>query len=276
MAYSPFKMKGRPIIQGTNSHKSALKQKQATISSVSDSLQNLPNPAAEKLRKEYEEEQKRLHEEAQKKLDANTDSTNAANQAELEKRAKEIQQNVSPKDFDKQVEDFSEKNSPAKHKIGKEAHDSAHAGTHPTANTFINDQHDTQEQLDRKKLAKKKTTKSSPATQRYIGGTAKTKSPAKQKKTVVVDSGQKEWDADVKELDTNPRYKDLSREEKNAILKAQKRMRDKGEGTVYVDKNKNVLPTKTVAKKQASPSKWVQFIPMALSAMSSMKKDKEE
>ena len=50
---------------------------------------------------------------------------------------------------------------PVKHRIGKEAHDSAHDGTHPTANTFINDQHDTQEQLDRKKLAaaKKKTTK---------------------------------------------------------------------------------------------------------------------
>ena len=93
--------------------KSPNKQK-ATLTSVSDSLQNLPNPSAEKLRKEYEKALKKLQEDAQKKLDANTDSTNTANQKELNKRADQIQQNVSPKEFNKQVKDFNKKNSPNK------------------------------------------------------------------------------------------------------------------------------------------------------------------
>jgi hypothetical protein len=85
-----------------------------TISSVSDSLQNLPNPSAEKLKKEYEKALKKLQKEAQEKLDANTDSTNQSNSDVLNKRANQIQQNVSPKEFDKQVEDFNKKNSPNK------------------------------------------------------------------------------------------------------------------------------------------------------------------
>jgi hypothetical protein len=94
-----------------NKKKSPNKQ---TISSVSDSLQNLPNPAAEKLRKEYEEALKKLQKEAQEKLDANTDSTNQSNSDVLNKRADQIQQNVSPKEFNKQVKDFNKKNSPNK------------------------------------------------------------------------------------------------------------------------------------------------------------------
>jgi len=46
--------------------------------------------------------------------------------------------------------------SPAKHRVGKKAHDSAHDGTHPTADKFINDKHETKEGLARKeKMAKK-------------------------------------------------------------------------------------------------------------------------
>jgi hypothetical protein len=43
-------------------------------------------------------------------------------------------------------------------------------------------------------------------------------------------------------------------------------------------KNYNLKPERAPLspKKKKSPSKWVQFIPMALSALSSMKKDKEE
>ena len=105
-----FKMKGHSL-PGPHQRKSPAKQ--ATLSTVSDSLQNLPNPAAEKLRKEYEAAQKKLREDAQKNMDANTDSTNTANQAELEKRAEQIQQTVSPNEFNEQIEDLNEKNSPA-------------------------------------------------------------------------------------------------------------------------------------------------------------------
>tara|TARA_R110002096_G_scaffold140116_1_gene294618 strand:+ start:174 stop:1019 length:846 start_codon:yes stop_codon:yes gene_type:complete len=93
-----FKMKGSPMYRNFGIGKPS-PNKQATISSVSDSLQNKPNPAIEKLIKELEETQ---------------DSTNNANQAELERRAKQIQQNVSPKEFNKQIEEHNEKNSPAK------------------------------------------------------------------------------------------------------------------------------------------------------------------
>lgn len=91
-------MKGSPMYRNFGIGKPS-PNKQATISSVSDSLQNKPNPAIEKLIKELEETQ---------------DSTNNANQAELERRAKQIQQNVSPKEFNKQIEEHNEKNSPAK------------------------------------------------------------------------------------------------------------------------------------------------------------------
>jgi|10_taG_2_1085330.scaffolds.fasta_scaffold453874_1 hypothetical protein len=87
---SPFKMAGFPTISGT----SPAKQK-ATISSVADSLQNLPNPAAEKAYQKYLKETKAV-----------SDSTSAANQKVLQERAKQIQQNVSPKEFEKQVKDF--------------------------------------------------------------------------------------------------------------------------------------------------------------------------
>jgi len=100
-------------IKEHNEKNSPAKQK-ATLTSVSDSLQNLPNPAAEKLKKEYEKALKKLQKEAQEKLNANSDSTSTANQKELNKRADQIQQNVSPKEFDKQVEDFNKKNSPNK------------------------------------------------------------------------------------------------------------------------------------------------------------------
>lgn len=90
-------MKGSPMYRNFGIGKPS-PNKQATISSVSDSLQNKPNPAIEKLIKELEETQ---------------DSTNNANQAELERRAKQIQQNVSPKEFNKQIEEHNEKNSPA-------------------------------------------------------------------------------------------------------------------------------------------------------------------
>tara|TARA_R110002050_G_scaffold74353_1_gene159560 strand:+ start:28 stop:618 length:591 start_codon:yes stop_codon:yes gene_type:complete len=93
-----FKMKGSPMYRNFGIGKPS-PNKQATISSVSDSLQNKPNPAIEKLIKELEETQ---------------DSTNNANQAELERRAKQIQQNVSPKEFNKQIEEHNEKNSPNK------------------------------------------------------------------------------------------------------------------------------------------------------------------
>ena len=56
--------------------------------------------------------------------------------------------------------------SPAKHRTGKQGHDAAHDGTHPTANTFINENHDTKENLQRKKLAKSKETKQVPLTHR--------------------------------------------------------------------------------------------------------------
>ena len=87
-----FKMKGNPMQRNFGIGKPA-PNKQATISSVSDSLQNKPNPAMEKLIKELEETR---------------DSTNTANQAELERRAKQIQQNVSPKEFNKQIEEYNE------------------------------------------------------------------------------------------------------------------------------------------------------------------------
>ena len=90
-------MKGNPMYRNFGIGKSPAKQ--ATISSVSDSLQNKPNPAIEKLIKELEETQ---------------DSTNTANQAELERRAKQIQQNVSPREFNKQIEEYNEKISPTK------------------------------------------------------------------------------------------------------------------------------------------------------------------
>ena len=84
-------------------------------------------------------------------------------------------------------------------------------------------------------------------TMKYNQSLKAKKSPAKQ--TIIEkQSGQKEWDADVKELDTNPHYKGLSEAEKRRILETQKQMRDKGEGTVYVDKNKKVLPTKKSTK----------------------------
>ena len=89
--------------------------KQATLSTVKDSLQSLPNPAAEKLRKEYEAAQKKLQEDAQKNMDSNTDSTNTANQAAMNKRANQIQKTVSPNEFDEQVKDVNKKSkSPAK------------------------------------------------------------------------------------------------------------------------------------------------------------------
>ena len=99
MAYKPFKMKGHSL-PGPNQRKSPAKQKQATLTSVSDSLQNLPNPAADKAYQEYLERNKEI-----------SDSTNTAQQKVFEKRAKDIQQNVSPKEFEKQVKEVS---SPAK------------------------------------------------------------------------------------------------------------------------------------------------------------------
>ena len=99
MAYKPFKMKGHSL-PGPNQRKSPAKQKQATLKSVSDSLQNLPNPAADKAYQEYLERNKEI-----------SDSTSAAQQKVFEKRAKDIQQNVSPKEFEKQVKEVS---SPAK------------------------------------------------------------------------------------------------------------------------------------------------------------------
>jgi len=91
-------MKGSPMYRNFGIGKPS-PNKQATISSVSDSLQNKPNPAIEKLIKELEETQ---------------DSTNNANSAELQRRANQIQQNVSPKEFNKQVEEHNEKISPSK------------------------------------------------------------------------------------------------------------------------------------------------------------------
>tara|TARA_R110002020_G_scaffold200120_1_gene402211 strand:+ start:51 stop:551 length:501 start_codon:yes stop_codon:yes gene_type:complete len=112
------------------------------------------------------------------------------------------------------------------------------------------------------------------------------KSPAKQRSktrkregdvVTIHPSTSVEWDQDSRELDTNPHYKDLSEREKVAILKAQSKMRDKGEGIVYTNKEGKVIPQKTVTE---SPNKWVQFIPAALSALGSMskkdEKDKEE
>ena len=77
--------------------------KQATISTVADSLTNLKNPALEKLIAEFEEKSKAIQ-----------DSTHKANQEVLEKRAEQIQQNVSPKEFKKQIEEFKNKTSPTK------------------------------------------------------------------------------------------------------------------------------------------------------------------
>ena len=85
-----------------------------TLTSVSDSLQSLPNPSAEKLKKEYEKALKKLQEEAQEKLNANSDSTNQSNSDVLNKRANQIQQNVTGDEFDKQVDEYNEKNSPSK------------------------------------------------------------------------------------------------------------------------------------------------------------------
>ena len=87
-----------------------------TISSVNDSLQNLPNPSAEKLRKEYEKALKKLQKEAQEKLNANSDSTNQSNSDVLNKRANQIKQNVSGREYEKQVDEYNEKNSPNKQK----------------------------------------------------------------------------------------------------------------------------------------------------------------
>ena len=87
-----------------------------TISSVNDSLQNLPNPSAEKLRKEYEKALKKLQKEAQEKLNANSDSTNQSNSDVLNKRANQIKQNISPREYEKQVDEYNEKNSPNKQK----------------------------------------------------------------------------------------------------------------------------------------------------------------
>ena len=101
MAYKPFKMKGHSL-PGPNQRKSPAKQKQATLTSVSDSLQNLPNPAADKAYQKYLKRTKEI-----------SDSTSTANQEQLMKRAKQIQQNVSPKEFDKQIKDLNKK-SPAK------------------------------------------------------------------------------------------------------------------------------------------------------------------
>ena len=132
MAYKPFKMKGHEL-PGPNQRKSPAKHamdawgfdhghkyhrteseqaeetaippnkksptKQATISTVADSLTSLKNPAMEKLIAEFEEKSKAIQ-----------DSTHKANQQVLENRAEQIQQNVSPKEFNKQIEEFNKKN----------------------------------------------------------------------------------------------------------------------------------------------------------------------
>ena len=58
--------------------------------------------------------------------------------------------------------------SPAKHRTGKTAHDSAHDGTHPTADKFIDDDHNTTTTIANKKAAEKeKAEKSSSFRQTY-------------------------------------------------------------------------------------------------------------
>jgi len=91
-----FKMKGSTFYGSGN--QSPLPQKKATLSSVSDSLVNLPNPAHDKNYANYLKRNKAI-----------SDSTSASNTKVFEKRANQIQQNVSPKEFNKQAKELNKK-----------------------------------------------------------------------------------------------------------------------------------------------------------------------